>query len=64
MATPNTPVKKAEKTLKARVLSKLTLNGKTYEPDQLIQAEERVIRSLVGQVDPHPDAVAYCEGNK
>jgi hypothetical protein len=49
---------------KARVLSMLTLNGVTYQPNQLIEADEQTINALVGQVDPHPDAVAYIEGLK
>lgn len=55
---------KAEKAVKARVLSKITVNGITYEPDQLIEVDPISLKSLVGHVDPHPDAVAYCEGIK
>jgi hypothetical protein len=55
---------KTEKAVKARVLSKITVNGITYEPNQLIEVDPILLKSLDGQVDPHPDAVAYIEGNK
>lgn len=58
------PEKTAKVTKKARVLSALTLNGVAYRPDQIIEADEQTINALVGQVDPHPDAVAYIEGIK
>ena len=35
-----------------------------FWPNQLIEVDEQTINALVGQVDPHPDAVAYCEGLK
>lgn len=47
---------------KARVLCAVTVNGVQYQPDDLIEAEAEVIAGLGGSVDPHPDAVAYCEG--
>lgn len=55
-------IKQVEKAVKARVLSKITVNGVTYEPNQLIEVDQITLKSLEGQVDPHPDAVAYCEG--
>ena len=58
------PEKAVKVTKKARVLLAITVNGAAYRPDQIIEADERTINALVGQVDPHPDAVAYCEGNK
>lgn len=56
--------KQAGKTQKARVLVAVTVDGVRYEPDHVIEADQEVIESLYGQVDPHPDAVAYIEGNK
>jgi hypothetical protein len=49
---------------KARVLTKITVNGTVYEPDQIIEGDDALLKSLAGQVDSHPDAVAYIEGNK
>ena len=49
---------------KARVLLRIEVNGVVYEPDQIIEVDDALLKSLAGQVDPHPDAVAYCKGNK
>jgi hypothetical protein len=57
-------IKQIEKEIKARVLSKITVNDITYEPNQLVEVDQITLKSLEGKVDPHPDAVAYCEGNK
>jgi hypothetical protein len=55
---------KTEKAVKARVLSKITIDGVAYEPDQIVEVDPNLIESLGSHVDPHPDAVAYIEGNK
>ena len=57
-------IKQIEKAIKARVLSKITVNDITYEPNQLVEVDPITLKSLEGKVDPHPDAVAYCEGTK
>lgn len=46
---------------KACVLSAFPLNGVTYQPGQIIEADADVIAGLGAQVDAHPDAVAYRE---
>jgi hypothetical protein len=51
---------KAQK--EARVLVDLTVNGKLYRSGELLTADTDVIVLLGDQVDPHPDAVAYCKG--
>ncbi|SCX93961.1 hypothetical protein SAMN05216420_101392 [Nitrosospira sp. Nl5] len=56
--------KVAKATKKARVLLALSVNGVAYQPNQIIEADDDLLNALVGQVDPHPDAVAYCEGIK
>ena len=58
------PEKAVKVTKKARVLLTITVNGVTYEPNQLVEVDPITLKSLEGKVDPHPDAVAYCEGNK
>jgi hypothetical protein len=63
-STPAPAANAAPVLKKARVLLRIIVNGVIYEPNQLLEAEESVIRSLTGQVDAHPDAVAYCEANK
>lgn len=55
---------KTDKPVKARVLSKITIDGVAYEPDQIVEVDQSLLGSLGSHVDPHPDAVAYCEGNK
>lgn len=47
---------------KVRVLAALTLDGITYQPDQVIDLPAVVAKAFadLGQVDPHKDAVAYC----
>lgn len=54
-------IQKAEKAVKARVLSKITIDGVMYEPDRIVEVDPASLESLMGHVDPHPDAVAYAE---
>lgn len=48
---------------KARVLVALTVLDQRLVPDQVIEADEAIIKVLAGQVDSSPDAVAYCLDN-
>ena len=60
-----TQTRKMERAIKkARVLTRITVNGAVYKPDQIIEGDDALWKSLAGQVDPHADAVAYIEGNK
>jgi len=48
---------------KARVLVALTVLDQRLIPNQVIEADEAIIKELAGQVDPSPEAVAYCLDN-
>lgn len=46
-----------------RVLSRLDLEGKTYQPNNLVEIDDKRVKSLEadGTVDSDADAVAYCK---
>lgn len=46
-----------------RVLSDLPLEGKKYQPNALIQLDDKLAKTLegAGAVDSDPNAVAYCK---
>lgn len=48
---------------KVRVLVGCTIEGVPYKPDQLVELSDALAKShaAAGEVDPHKDAVAYCE---
>lgn len=48
---------------KARVLVALTVLDQRLIPNQVIEVDETIIKRLAGQVDPSPEAVAYCLDN-
>lgn len=45
---------------KARVLVALTVLDHHLSPNQVIEADESIIKMLADQVDKTPEAVAYC----
>ena len=47
---------------KVRVLAVLPIGGITYQPNQVVEFEAPVAKTLAesGQVDPHKEAVAYA----
>jgi hypothetical protein len=47
---------------KVRVLAKLDLDDKSYEPNTILLLDDKVAKSLqqAGQVDANKDAVNYC----
>ena len=48
--------------LRARVLVATVIDGKAFEPNDLVEVEAHEIETLYyGRLDPHPDAVAYAE---
>ena len=51
---------------KARALVDFSDGERSYRCDDLVEAEEKIIAALAdaGQVDPHPDAVAYISKAK
>jgi hypothetical protein len=52
----------APKLVDARVLVKMTHEGKSYAVNDIISASAQVIKSFEGSVDPHEDAVGYAKG--
>jgi len=46
-----------------RVLSELHLEGKKYQPNAVIQLDDKRAKALedAGSVDSDPEAVAYCK---
>lgn len=54
----------AAKLLKARVLRSVGIQGKTYDPDQVVEGKEDLIKGYEGQgaLDSNEAAVKYCTG--
>lgn len=50
----------AKSAIKARVLVAFELNGVAYHPDQLIELDQSLAKTLDGQIDADPSAVKYC----
>ncbi|PXV82487.1 hypothetical protein [Nitrosomonas eutropha] len=48
---------------KARVLVAFTVLDQLLNPNQVIEADEAIIKGLADQVDRSPEAVAYCLNN-
>lgn len=53
------------KTVKARVLLDVSIDGVIYRADQVVEFDEGLAKQAKegGQIDDHPDAVAYCLKN-
>lgn len=49
-------------TQQARVLGGFTLDGIDYNPNDIIESDPELIRSLGSSVDTSSDAVNYCLG--
>lgn len=45
---------------KARVLATTVIDGKTYQPDQIIELSSAQLKALGGAVDASSEAVKYC----
>jgi hypothetical protein len=47
---------------KVRVLSPLPFEGQTYQPDQVVEFDDKIVKAFEkdGVVDTSPDAVSYC----
>lgn len=47
---------------KARVIAVLHMDGNTYQPNQVIEFDDKAAKELQlqGAIDTDPDAVAYC----
>ena len=58
--------KAKSKPTRARVLLRTVVDGVSYAPDDVIELDANEIAALAdsGEVDPHPDAIAYAESLK
>lgn len=49
------------KTKKVRVLAHISHDGEPHKPNAVLELTDAEIKAHGGDVDPHPDAVAYAE---